>query len=74
MIRSPGIGLNHDPMFGGPLGTGFALWFKEGPLFSLASIGVSVSWPRTGGADGEKYNYGEIVSRVKPIYSDKAFT
>ena len=48
--------------------------FKEVAAFFLASIGVSVGWPRTGGADGEKYNYGEIVSRLKTAYSKNRFS
>jgi hypothetical protein len=30
---------------------------------------VSFSCPRAGGADVERYNYGEFVSRIKEAYS-----
>lgn len=35
--------------------------------------GERAGCPRTGGADGEKYNYGEIVSRKKPAYPENEF-
>ena len=68
MIHSPGVDPNRDLTLGGPLGSGLP-FVQRGAAILLASIGVSVGCPRTGGADGESYNYGEFVSRVKPAYS-----
>ena len=68
MIRSPGIVLNPDRGVGrGHLEAVLPL-FKEGPPFPGEFRGER-GLPRTGGADGAKYNYGEIVSRRKGVYS-----
>jgi len=53
MIRSPGVGLDHGLTLGGPLGSGLP-FVQRGAAIFLASIGVSVGCPRTGGADAEK--------------------
>ena len=63
------LDLDLDPNWAGPLGSGSA-FDQIGAAVVLASIGVSVGCPRTGGADREKYNHGEIVSRLKADYSD----
>jgi hypothetical protein len=63
----------NQKILAGPLVSGSAV-VQRGAAFFLASIGVSVSWPRTGRADGEKYNYGEIVSRLKTAYSENEFS
>ena len=44
------------------------------PLFFLASIGVSVAAAlEQAKRTREKYNYGEIVSREKPVYAENEF-
>jgi hypothetical protein len=60
--------LRRDPNRAGPLGSGSAFG-QIGAAVLLASIGVSVGCPRSGGADRGKYNYDEIVSRLKDDYS-----
>jgi hypothetical protein len=45
----------------------------KGAAGFLASVGVSVCCPRSGEADGQKYNYGEIVSRLNADYPTANF-
>lgn len=73
MARSPRVGLNNDPNAGWGHSEVVVPLFKEGPLFSWRVSGVSAGCPRSGGSGcPAKYNYDEIVSRLKAVYSDLA--
>ena len=65
MTCSPRVGLRHDPSLGRGSLRSCSAFVQRGTALFLASIGVSVGCPRSGGADTAKYNYGETVSRSK---------
>jgi hypothetical protein len=61
-------------IFGGATRKRICRFPQRGAAGFLASVWVSLGCPRSGEADGQKYNYGKIVSRLNGDYPEAIST